>query len=209
MRFFLAIAAVLLAAGGGAGAAEFVSTKAGGLVDHDFGGAYGGLQVGGAWGGLQIDAPPSLSVATNAVFGGAHLGYNVVSGHVVAGVEAEVNGSSASGRFVYGALPGSYAQNLFGSADARLGWVSGQAMVFALAGYAWSTLEGRYAGAGVSASRSGYDVGGGLEYALTEHFSWRVEYRYYDFGRQDFGPFAARITDNVVRAGVSYRFGGI
>jgi outer membrane immunogenic protein len=152
-----------------------------------------------------------LGSAPNAVFGGAHLGYTVVSGHVAAGVEAEVNGASASGRFVYGGLPGSYAQNLFGSADARLGWVSGQVMVFALAGYAWSTLEGRYAGADVSASRSGYDVGAGLEYALTERFSWRIEYRYYDFGRENFGvaPFAARIADNVVRASVSYRFGGL
>jgi outer membrane immunogenic protein len=205
LRLFLALAAVLLAAGG-VHAADFASTK--GVVDHDFSGAYGGLQVGGAWGSFGVGAPP-LSVATNAVIGGAHLGYTVVSGHVAAGVEAEVNGSSGSGHFVYGGLPGSYAQNLFGSADARLGWVSGQVMVYALGGYAWSALEGRHAGAGVSASRSGYDVGGGLEYALTERFSGRVEYRYYDFGRESFLPFAARIADNVVRVGVSYRFGGL
>lgn len=209
MRLFLSLATVLLAVGG-VQAADFAATKGSGLIDHDFGGAYGGLQVGGASGAVQLGVNPSVSVATSAVFGGAHLGYTVVTGHLAAGVEAEVNGASASGRFVYGALPGSYAQNLFGSADARLGWVSGQAMVFALAGYAWTTLEGRYAGADSSAVRSGYVVGGGLDYALTDQFSWRLEYRYYDFGRQDFGiaPFSARIADNVLRAGVSYRFGG-
>jgi len=218
LRLFFSLALALCAVGG-ARAADFSPT--GGLIDHDFAGSYAGLHLGGAWGDLQLDAPtqPVVAIATNAVAGGAHLGYNFVSGHAVFGAEAEFNGSSASGRFVFGGLPGAYAQNWFGSIDARLGWVSGRVLVFALAGYAWSALEGRASANGpsydgMSAVRNGYAVGGGLEYAFTERFSGRVEYRYYDFGGENFAvaslpaPVSARLAQNVVRAGVSYKFGG-
>jgi len=205
----ISLAALLCAMRCGA-AADLPSLKGAGVVDHDFGGAYAGLHVGGDWGGLVMASPSSsLAVGTDAVSGGVHLGYNAMFGHVVAGVETEIDGSSASKKFVFGGLPAAFSQNWFGSVDARLGWASGCAMVYGLAGYAWSVLEGRLGPADVSAVRNGYVVGGGLDYAFTERLSWRAEYRYYEFGSAAFAPPAtARIADNVVRAGLTYRFSG-
>jgi opacity protein-like surface antigen len=67
--------------------------------------------------------------------------------------------------------------------------------------------------------KAGFVVGGGTEWALSPNWSFKVEYLYIDFGRIDHsfpsilpfvGTFTAssRITDNIVRVGVSYRFGG-
>jgi outer membrane immunogenic protein len=57
-------------------------------------------------------------------------------------------------------------------------------------------------------------VGAGVEYAFTNRWSARLEYRYTDFGRWTDMPtlFASafnekhRETQQAVRAGVSYRF---
>ena len=60
----------------------------------------------------------------------------------------------------------------------------------------------------------------GVEYALNQNWSAKIEYEYIDFGHDTFnfpfafGPFAATATANIwqnlhtVKAGVNYRFGG-
>ena len=64
-------------------------------------------------------------------------------------------------------------------------------------------------------TRSGWTVGGGLEYAITNNWSVRAEYRYSDFG--GFNDFSAKalfpnsfvrhhLTENQVQAGFSYKF---
>ena len=67
-----------------------------------------------------------------------------------------------------------------------------------------------------SKSLTGYDVGGGVEYAFTNNWTGRVEYRYYGFNSSTnsytiFGaPVAFRngnLTDNTVRVGLAYKFG--
>jgi outer membrane immunogenic protein len=68
--------------------------------------------------------------------------------------------------------------------------------------------------------RFGYAVGAGLEYAVTNNWSAKIEYLYYDLGKAEYvspqiagaalpGVFATTRADakgNLVRAGVNYRF---
>jgi outer membrane immunogenic protein len=58
-------------------------------------------------------------------------------------------------------------------------------------------------------------VGGGLDYAVTNNWSIRGEYRYSDFGRFNDFPFSLlasvplarhHLTENQVQAGFSYKF---
>jgi outer membrane immunogenic protein len=69
-------------------------------------------------------------------------------------------------------------------------------------------------------TRVGYAVGGGMEYALTEHVSAKLEYLYYDLGRSTLNVavvagsggagtgYDSRFKDrgNTVRLGVNYKF---
>jgi outer membrane immunogenic protein len=59
----------------------------------------------------------------------------------------------------------------------------------------------------------GWTAGGGMEFALTPHWSAKAEYMYYDLGSASytidttgFGVVDAKTTGNTVRVGVNYHF---
>ena len=67
-----------------------------------------------------------------------------------------------------------------------------------------------------STIRTGWTLGGGVEGALAGHWTWRAEYLYLYLGSEsgsladNFGGIAswnAKFTDNIVRAGLNYKFG--
>jgi outer membrane immunogenic protein len=70
----------------------------------------------------------------------------------------------------------------------------------------------------VSRVNTGWTAGGGIEGALSNNWSWKVEYLYVNLGSLNFsgpGPFPAdsevvavqaKFTDNIVRAGLNFRF---
>jgi outer membrane immunogenic protein len=76
-----------------------------------------------------------------------------------------------------------------------------------------------------SSTRTGYTVGGGFEYALTDRWTTKVEYLYYDLGNvshplnlvvSSFGPATplyqtlgntvSSMRGSIIRAGLNYRF---
>ena len=67
-----------------------------------------------------------------------------------------------------------------------------------------------------STTRTGWTLGGGVEGALAGNWTWKAEYLYLDLGSEsgsvadNFGGIAswnAKFTDNIVRAGLNYKFG--
>ena len=65
----------------------------------------------------------------------------------------------------------------------------------------------------LSHSFTGYDIGGEVEYAITNNWIGRGEYRYYDFGGWNHPTKAwvsaghVNFSDNAVTVGLSYLFG--
>jgi outer membrane immunogenic protein len=69
-----------------------------------------------------------------------------------------------------------------------------------------------------SETRSGWTIGGGVEYAFAGNWSAKVEYDYIDFGTKTVTfpdiptatgfPEGLKNTINEVKVGVNYRFGG-
>ncbi|MBR0723736.1 outer membrane protein [Bradyrhizobium manausense] len=71
-----------------------------------------------------------------------------------------------------------------------------------------------------SETRAGWTVGVGVEGKITQNWSAKLEYLYMDLGRFSSGPFtlapgstiaanvSSRFTDNILRAGINYQFGG-
>jgi len=181
----------------------------------------------------------------NGVIGGAHVGYNYQINQFVLGLEGDVDGSSLSktanfapfSSYYQDFIPTTVHSNLGvqGSIRGRLGYAFDRVLVYATGGVAFggfnTSVSTAYANAlfypaffgsdSFSNTRVGWTVGGGLEYAITNNWSVRAEYRYTDFGPSNNvlvnsfpgfnGDFlGARVhtnlTENRVQVGFSYKF---
>jgi outer membrane immunogenic protein len=184
--------------------------------------------------------PGSLATGKDGFIGGGQIGYNYQFGAVVAGVEADlqyVDGKRAT-VFTNGPVATGAGSGLeyLGTVRARLGYVPmDRLMIYVTGGLAYGNPQntavvttvaplpaGLWAGSSDN-TRFGYTIGGGVEYALTNNWTAKVEYLYYDLGRQSVtaGPvnaataaafpgvaYQARFQNNgsIVRGGVNYKF---
>jgi outer membrane immunogenic protein len=182
-------------------------------------GAYVGAQIGYEFGSDHARVPglPGVGSTPNGVVGGAHVGYNYQIGMFVAGIEGDMNGANYHGGTFYPTI-GAGANSrvgIDGSARGRVGLAFDRALVYATGGAAFAGLQNSYVGPGGAFSQFnhssvGWTVGGGLEYAVTNNWSIRAEYRYTDYGRVTDFPAAVPVvhhdTDNRLQAGFSYKF---
>jgi len=203
-------------------------------VAYNWSGFYVGAQVGYGFGedrtrqfapanlgGLNIG---SSNLNADGVLGGIHLGYNFQHEQWVFGVEADFEGTdlnSGTRAFPSGDLARENV-NWQGSVRGRVGYAFDRVLFYATGGLAYGELENRYLNGvtGVAQSftgtRLGYTVGGGLEYAIDNHWTTRLEYRYTEFDRVNNtvslgssipgSVFNQRPDFHTVRIGVSYKF---
>ncbi len=181
--------------------------------------------------------------------GGAHAGYNYQIGQFVVGVEGSVDLTSSlyeanfpgafGGSSVLASTP-SYVQ---GSIRGRFGYAFDRALIYATAGFATGDVKTAYQLSGNNSQNGGinagnivygsnlftnfpvgWTAGGGVEYAITDQWSVRGEYRYTSFGMIsnafiDSGSLSLtpglsgsslsanrRLDQNLVEAGFSYKF---
>ncbi len=194
---------------------------------YNWTGFYLGAQVGGEFGSASYYVPQngySRTISNSGVFGGGLVGYNYQISSFVLGLQGEFNGSGVTGSNFDPANGDTIKtrQNWLASIDGRFGYGFNQFLVYAIGGVAFSELKHEYLGRqdySLSTTRTGFDVGGGVEYGFTPNWTARVEYRYYNFGEANYaaehGPFGGTLfahkfkqTDNSVRIGVAYKFGG-
>ncbi|WP_026606008.1 outer membrane protein [Methylocapsa acidiphila] len=186
----------------------------------------------------------------NGVIGGAHVGYNLQLGQWVLGLEGDVDGSSLSktvnvsgwSPYYNSAIGANVTTNLGiqGSIRGRVGVAWDRVLLYGTGGvafggfsgnvnsaYGWAangTIYSAYNYSGrdsLSSTRVGWTVGGGLEYAVTNNWSVRAEYRYTDFGRYQtnlvnsfvfpssvYGNtwIQRHVSENRVQVGFSYKF---
>jgi outer membrane immunogenic protein len=180
----------------------------------------------------------SNSDKINGFIGGGQIGYNWQINQWVLGLEGDFQGSGQKGNGTFG-IPGfdpcapvavcpvpasvvGYTDKLdwFGTVRGRIGYAFDRWLPYLTGGWAFGhgTISGTSAGGIVgtfsgSNTYSGWTVGAGLEWALTDYWSAKAEYLYIDFGN---GPTIAltpavnfvsgKMTDNIVRLGVNYHF---
>jgi opacity protein-like surface antigen len=137
---------------------------------------------------------------------GGQVGYNIQAGQTVVGIEADYGWTNAHGGKSCSGTPGptfffncEVETDGIGSVTGRLGYAYGRALFYGKAGVAFSeftlqtkqnsgvaTLPSNTPVNGSSESLVGYTVGAGMEFALTDRWSARGEYMYYDFGSETF-----------------------
>ncbi len=238
----IVLTALMLAWTGAAHAAD-MSVKAPKIAAPaaaDFTGFYIGVHAGRGWGtGRWIEdgsagAAPGIQQAAydmSGFLGGGQAGFNYQLGSALAGIEVDFSGTDIRGTDSSCYKVFVVAQSCSGrvqwmaSAAGRLGWVIDQALIYAKGGAAWSRVayenpcNGCVTPLGIgSAARSGWLVGGGIEYAFAPSWSVKLEYAYVDFGTRQvsFAPvdgnplayFSADVAErlNLVTVGLNYRF---
>ena len=209
-----------------------------GSDSHRFGGALGGLQAGYNWQvsnfllGVEMDIQISGQQGDQTFLG------------TIVFASGLPNTTSTT----------SYTDKLpwFGTLRARAGLLATDRwLLYATGGLAYgrveidgvSSIPGSSsttrasvppAGFNASTTKAGWTVGGGVEGAITNNWTWKVEYLYMDLGSisgsytfpvngsvssctstpagcfivipGSGGTFSSRVTDNIVRLGVNYRF---
>ena len=170
--------------------------------------------------------------------GGGQLGYNWQFGQWVFGVETDLQGSGIEDSRTCGiycqpkAVSAQFDQKLdwFGTVRGRVGLATGPALSYVTGGLAYGGVKTSIAealpgsggsinlsSAGISETRAGWTVGGGVEASLGGNWTGKVEYLYLDLGTQSAAlpfttlpgqSFSSEIREHIFRAGVNYRVGG-
>ena len=188
---------------------------------YNWSGFYLGLNAGGAFGINTMSASGgggSASVKEPGFLGGAQVGANYQTGPVVWGVEADYDASTQNKSLPAGVLTGSTSQTpWFATLRGRVGMAFDRTLVYGTAGGAAGELRSIVAiPAGTTNTTVTYGswiAGAGIEYGITDNLSARVEYLYLDKGHIATGvigppatTITSRVQDNLVRAGLNYRF---
>src|SRR5690242_7115994 len=253
-------------------------------------GWYAGFNFGGTWGDSSINTSatnlqntPSgfsngLESATasaqgvtgvfsgrdSGFIGGGQVGYNWQFNSWVAGLEADIQGTSLkvtdgingartpivsatctpAGCTISTTMTLSKEVDWLGTVRGRLGWLATPSLlVYGTGGLAYGGVKANTsiaqtyvvtlgsvapnfgASSGVSETRTGWTAGGGFEWMLDPHWSFKAEYLYYDLGSvtsntllvspttNGAGPFftnnvqtTTRFNGNIVRVGLNYQF---
>jgi outer membrane immunogenic protein len=193
----------------------------GGQIGYGWGEDSGNVSLQGPLGALAFPATStSTSTQTQGVIGGGHIGYNWQINQFVLGLEGQVDGTSLSKStepvpsLVYNVTT---AAPLQGSFLGRIGYVFDRTLVYATGGGVYTWIRNDYAirglGASFSTSRTGWTVGGGIDYAVDNNWSIRVEYRYTNLGYSNDGTIvfpdvfqSHHWTENQVQVGFNYKF---
>ncbi len=211
-------------------------------------GIYIGGQIGYAWasgshnftgfdpffgpaGGTFLST--SAGGTPSGVIGGANVGYNYQINQWVLGLEGSVDGTSLSNTAVVAfpdgtSLTAHTKADIQGSIRGRLGVAWDRALIYATGGVAFGGFSSDvtvanpffpfFANGNVSNTRVGWTVGGGIQYAITNNWSVRAEYRYTNWGNLRDGTLAPlafpgvfyngsrHLNQNQVQVGFDYKF---
>jgi opacity protein-like surface antigen len=203
-------------------------TRAAAAPTFQWAGPYVGANFGGVFNREDVTTPIGISATDpSGVLGGVQFGYNyLLAPHWLVGLEGDLGWTSAQGRANFidpagtAALSVTSDHNWYDTVSGRLGYVTGPLMLYAKGGAAWMNADYRLEvnsgidGATVlSANRSGWNAGVGLEYMLGSRWSAKLEYDYLDFGNSTLGfvtPFGNGVTFktqiNELKAGVNYHW---
>lgn len=199
------------------------------VAAYNWTGLYIGGDVGYGWaksdGTLTTAAgllPQPYSSSPSGVLGGGFIGGNYQINQFVIGAELDWQAASIKGDSgPIGAGPYTITTKVksYGSLRARLGYAVDRWLVFGTGGWAWGNWSTAYAFTGAApfftndASKSGWTLGAGAEYAITNNWLARLEYRYTSLGTTSYVSTATnsaeagnKVKINDLRLGIAYKF---
>jgi outer membrane immunogenic protein len=202
------------------------------LPVYNWSGVYVGINGGWGWGNANWTASPvgSFGGATGSphdnggVVGGT-LGVNWQASAFVFGLEGDwdysgINtGTTASLCTFSGNCQ--TGNNWLATARGRVGYAADRVLFYATGGGAFANVQTNFNGTTTSHTQSGWTAGAGIEWAFADNWTAKIEYLYVDLGNTNVTcanatcltasggfviPVSASLTENLVRAGVNFKF---
>ncbi|MEW9807050.1 outer membrane protein [Mesorhizobium marinum] len=184
-------------------ASALAADMTGETAPYDWSGVYVGVHAGGAWARAD-DSADRVNLGGGAI--GGYAGANWQVGKWVVGIEGDVNFTANDGA-IYGIDIGTGWQ---GALRGRLGYAIDSLLVYGAGGLAVSEVSVDAAPIiDETETFAGWTVGAGVEYAFTQNWVTRLDYRYSDYGGSNFGFMGTTdvdVTEHAVRVGVGYKF---
>jgi len=185
---------------------------------YNWTGFYVGINGGGGWGKSDWDAATGSSNRdTSGALVGGTIGYNYQVGQAVFGVEGDIDWSNLRGSS--SAVPCTTScetrNSWLGTARGRVGYAFDRFMPYITGGAAFGNVDATSPGAtGASSTQVGWAAGAGIEFAVMNNITAKVEYLHYDLGSFTCGLNCGNgvINDQVsfsadaIRGGVNIRF---
>jgi outer membrane immunogenic protein len=202
---------------------------------YNWSGVYFGINGGYGFGSSTFNFPtgtPGCSGCTpsnspNGFLVGGTVGANYQIGGFVMGVEGDLDWADLDGKTACFASAGPNCEtksDFLGTVRGRAGWAWDRVLFFGTAGGAAGNIKagtnGQFGtGAWDSSDKFGWTAGAGIEAAFAQNWTAKIEYLYVDLGSgacnvacgvgTPGGPLTSvnvSLTENVVRAGVNYKF---
>lgn len=169
-----------------------------------------------SWRGFYIGANAGYAFGDDGIvepdgfFGGGQVGYNWQQGNLLFGLEGDFNGAGLDDSTAIGGGFASTEVNWLSTIRGRLGFVRDKTLIYATAGVAFADIDRSLTTPAFiirdSDIETGYAVGGGVEHALNDRWSTKLEYQYLNFD-SDSTPYNSDDLDlHTIRAGLNYRF---
>ncbi len=99
--------------------------------------------------------------------------------------------------------------NWYSTLTGRVGYAVDNWLWYVKGGAAWADVDYSIGGVKLGDTRTGWTVGGGLEYGLTPNWSAKLEYNFLDFGSDNIAaPIGVKADTqaHLFKAGLNYRF---
>lgn len=169
-------------------------------------GAFGGI-TGGENNYEVPGVPGSLDVSSSGALGGVQLGYDYQTGPWVFGAVADIAFTNHEATFG----PLNSELKYLGTVRARAGYAFDRALFYGHGGFAYGETELSDGIDSFDKTRTGFTVGAGVEYAITDRISFQTEYSYVDLGKDDFtlapgAVFNEEVNFHMIKAAVNFRF---
>jgi outer membrane immunogenic protein len=208
---------------------------------YDWSGFYVGVFGGGGFGNNNLNnatgaagfANFTNNYSSSGAVAGGEAGYQIQSGKIVVGVEADGMWSGIDGNNSFQSVDAfgnasndATSLRWAGTLRARAGVAVDRLLLFFTGGWAYGEEQHTNTDSVLGVDqfnyhKNGLTAGGGLAYAITNNLVGKFEYRYYDFGTSTRTgvtatgltpngqlPYSVVSTYSVVTLGLDYKFGG-
>ena len=186
-------------------------------IGYNWTGFYLGINGGYGWGRSSWDGFGSGNFNTSGGLIGGTMGYNWqgMGSPWVVGLEGDIDYSNMRGSYANALCPaGCETRNTWlATVRGRFGYAIDRVMPYVTGGLAVGDIQANRSGfGGVTETRAGWTLGGGIEAAIVDRWTAKIEYLYTDLGSTNCPaascglPTNASFRANILRAGVNYRF---
>ena len=206
--------------------------------------AFDGHDAGYTYNGVSPEEvavlPSAASLSSNGGLVGGSIGYDTQVNGIVVGLEADLSWTNFGDKAVF-VFPGdtaigdppvtfttNYQMDWFSTVRGRIGLPFGRLLIYGTGGLAFADVSmkttvvvgdppmGALTGA-KEETKVGWTLGGGTEYAITDHVTIKAEALYFDLGSISLNAASSEFTDvsldvnqhvagTIARAGIAYKF---